>query len=492
MRVLFINPAMEKYTRQVSFPLGLMSIASYLKVNGHTVKIIDRTIKTTNIKKEIAAYRPDVVGVAVYSLKSFADAEKVTLEAKKQGALTVWGGIFASLDTEFVFNNIDVDFVSVGEGEQTWLELVNALEKGEDPKRVAGLAFKENGRVCFSQQREFIDLAILPPVDFTLVDVDKYLGPMYGCKKTALLYVSKGCYGQCTFCFNSQFHRRCHRMKPLETFFAEVKYLMENHGVDCIYLADELFGKTKEELHYICNAFIESGLGFKWVAQTRAGYFTLEEFRLMKKAGCVAVDFGIESGSPSMLKTIKKNIPYEKIKETFEFCKEVDIVSLANFIIGFPDETEEQFRETINMAMDIPSTQRTFFFFMPGPGSELYNSLVESGRYSPPKTFKEYTNVKFFYSPKPNFSKIPSKDLKAVRAYFLWKGFSRKYFSETSRTYDIAKKDIEDVLKQFKGHDLKFAIQLILISAYEFTDIFCWAHFFPSVYKKYNLKLDEK
>ncbi len=280
-------------------------------------------------------------------------------------------------------------------------------------------------------------------------------------------------------------------MKPLETFFSEVKYLMENHGVDCIYLADELFGKTKDELHYICNAFIESGLGFRWVAQTRAGYFTLEEFRLMKKAGCVAVDFGIETGSPSMLKTIKKNIPYEKIKETFEFCKEVDIVSLANFIIGFPDETEEQFRETINMAMDIPSTQRTFFFFMPGPGTELYNELVESGRYIPPKTFKEYTNVKFFYSPKPNFSKIPSKDLKAVRAYFLWKGFSRKYFSTTSRTYDIAKKDIEDVLKQFKGHDLKFALQLLLISAYEFTDIFCWAHFFPSVYKKYNLKIEE-
>ena len=86
MRVLFINPAMEKYTRQVSFPLGLMSIATYLKANGHTVKILDRTIKTTKIKKEIADFHPDIVGVAVYSLKSFSDAEKVTLEAKRQGA----------------------------------------------------------------------------------------------------------------------------------------------------------------------------------------------------------------------------------------------------------------------------------------------------------------------------------------------------------------------------------------------------------------------
>lgn len=483
---------MERYTRQVSFPLGMMSIASYLQANGHTVKIIDRTIKTTNIKKELELFAPDVVGVSVYSLKSFADAEKVSLEAKKYGAKVVWGGIFVSLDTEFVFNNIDIDFVSVGEGEATWLELVNTLQNGGDVSGVAGLAFRKNGKTVYTPERDFIDLAILPPIDFTLVDVDKYLGPMYGCKKTALLYMAKGCYGQCTFCFNSKFHRRCHRTRPIETFLSEVKYLMENHGVDCIYFADELFGKNKEDLKYQCNAFIESGLGFKWVAQTRAGYFDKEDFILMKDAGCVCIDFGIETGSPSMLKTIKKNIPYERIKETFEYCDEVGIVSIANFIIGFPDETEEQFRETISMAMDIPSTQRTFFFFMPGPGSELYEKLVESGKYRPPRTFKEYTNIKFFYSPEPNFSKVPSKELKVVRAYFLWKSFSQKYFSDTARSYDIAKKDIADVLKQFKGHNLRFAIQLFLISAYEFSDIFFHANFYPKIVKKYALRWDKK
>ena len=82
MRVLFINPAMERYTRQVSMPLGMMSIATYLKANGHTVKIIDRTIKTTKIEKELESFVPDVVGVSVFSLKSFTDATKVSLAAK--------------------------------------------------------------------------------------------------------------------------------------------------------------------------------------------------------------------------------------------------------------------------------------------------------------------------------------------------------------------------------------------------------------------------
>lgn len=492
MRILFVNPAMERYTRQVGFPLGLMSIATYLQENGHKVKILDRTIKTTNIKKELEEFRPDIVGVSVFSLKAFTDAEKVSNAAKNFGAKVVWGGIFVSLDTEFTFNNIDIDFISISEGEATWLDLVTTLESGGDPYSVAGLAYKKDGRVIYTPEREFMDLSLLPPIDFTLIDVDKYLGSMYGCKRTALLYLSKGCFGQCTFCFNKRFHRQCYRVRPVEVFLKEVEYLVNNHGVDCIYVADELFCKNRQEMLDICKAFKESGIKFKWGVETRVGIFEKDDFRIMKDAGCIWIAFGIETGSPSMMKKIKKNLPFDKIEQTFIDCKAVDLVSLANFIIGFPDETEEEFRETIDMAMRIATTQRTFFFYMPGPGSELYDELVASGRYKPPKTFRDYTNIRFFYSPKPNFSKIPSKDLKVVRSYFLWKGFSRKYFSETSRTYDIAKKDIVDVLKQFKGHNLRFAIQLILISAYEFLDIYFYAHFFPSIIKKYNINLDDE
>lgn len=492
MRVLFVNPAMERYTRQVSFPLGMMSIASYLKANGHTVRIIDRTIKTTNLTKEMENFRPDIVGVSVFSIKSFTDAEKITHAARNYGAKVVWGGIFVSLDVEFTFNNIDIDFISIGEGEATWLELANDIESGGDGKAVPGLVYKENGKIVYTPEREFMDLSLLPPIDFTLVDVEKYLGTMYGCKKVALLYMSKGCYGECTFCFNKKFHRQCYRVRPVETFLQEVEYLMKNHGVDCIYFADELWCRNKKEVREQCQAFIDSGLGFKWFTETRAGLFDKEDFQLMKDAGCICVAFGIETGSRTMMKTIKKNLPYDKIEETFRYCNEVGIVSIANFIIGFPDETQEQLMDTIDMAKRINSTQQTFFFFMPGPGSELYEQLVKEGRYTPPKTFKDYTNIKFFYSPNPNFSKIPSRDLKVIRSYFLWKGFSRKFFSETSRKYDIAKKDIIDVLKQFKGHDLKFAIQLIISSAYEFSDIFFYAHAFPKIVEKYDLKFEKK
>ena len=487
MRVLFINPAMERYTRQVAFPLGLMSIGTYLQSFGHTVKILDRTIRTTNIKKEIEAFKPDVVGVSVYSVKSFSDAGRVSETALKRGIPVVWGGPFASLDPEFVFKNINIDFISIGEGEETWKELCEALEAGNDPRGVPGVAYYDDGIVKYSPQRPFMDLGKIPPIDFKLVDVPKYLGDMYGCKKCALLYMSKGCIGQCTFCFNKEFHRQTCRMRPVEIFLAEVKDLVDNYNVDCIYFADELWCKNRKEMILQCEAFKNSGIPFKWGVQTRVGIFSGDDFKIMKEAGCIWIDFGIETGSPSMLKRIKKGIPYDKIEQTFSDCTKAGIISLANFIIGFPDETEKEFRETIELANRIEATQKTFFFFMPGPGSELYNQLVEGGRYVPPQTFNEYTRVKYFYSPKPNFSKIKSKDLKTVRAYFLWQGFSRKFFSDEARSYDIAKKDIADVLKQFRGHGLKFAVQLFIISAYEFTDIFLYAHIHPAILKKYGL-----
>lgn len=487
MRVLFVNPAMERYTRQVAMPLGLLSIATYLQANGHTVKILDHTIRFTDFGKELASFRPDAVGVSVLSMKSFTDAERVSLSAKRFGAVVIWGGMFASLDPEFVFKNIDIDCISVSEGEATWLDVVETMASGGDLHTVPGLCYAENGKVIHTPARPFIDLSLLPPLDFTLIDVEPYLGTMYGCKKTALLYMAKGCIGNCSFCFNKTFHRQCYRMRPVETFLQEVKYLIEHHGVDCIYFADELWCRNRGEMRYQCDAFRRSGLDFKWGVQTRVGIFEREDFQYMKDSGCLWIDFGIETGSREMMKRIHKGIPYDKIAQTFRDCAEVGIITLANFIIGFPDETEEQLRETVQMANTIEATQKTFFFYMPGPGSPLYEELVRAGRYHPPKDFKAYTKVKFFYSPKPNFSKVPTRELKAIRAYFLWKGFSRKFFSEDARTYDIAKKDVLDVLKQFRGHGFRFAWQLFWISAYEFTDIFLYAHLFPHILRKYGL-----
>ncbi len=492
MRILLINPIAERYTRGIANPLGLLSIATYLDRRGHEVKILDRSLKATNIKKELESYMPDVVGVSVYSMKSFTDSVKVSKAAQKFGVKkVVWGGPFVSLAPKLALDEGCVDIISIGEGEETWLELLTAIENGDDLENVKGLAFFKNGELYKTADREFMDLSKCGPIDFKFIDVEKYLFTEYGCNRVFALYMSKGCIGSCAFCYNREFHRCTYRARPVEDFLSEVKYLVENHGVDCIYFADELWCVTKEEMQSQCRAFKASGIDFKWGVQTRIGIFDGDDFKTMYDAGCRWIDFGIESGSPSMLKKIRKGIPYDKIEPTFEACSEAGLISLANFIVGFPDETPEQLMETIALAKRIKATQRTFFVFIPGPGSQFYRELTESGRYVPPKNLKGYTKTKLFYKPDPNFSQIPEMELRVVRAFFLWKSFSRKHFSAESKSYSIAKKDIQDVFKQFRGHGIKYALQLIWISAYEFLLIFCDANFHPRIKKKYGLKLDD-
>lgn len=489
MRVLFVNPSLERYTRQVATPLGLLSIATYLSKHGHCVKILDRTIKTTAIEKELMSFQPDVVGISVMSTKGFSDSARVSRTAKKYGAKVIWGGVFVSLDTDLVFNNTeDVDYVSIGEGEETWRELLEALSAGSDMEQVAGLAFRRDGKTVYTKKREFIDLATLPELDFNLIDVEKYLFSQYSCLRTFCLYISKGCIGNCTFCYNKAFHNCTYRRRPMEQFLNEVRNLVENYSVDCIYFADELWCCSREEMFEQCTAFKRSGIPFKWGVQSRIGIFKDEDFAYMKECGCEWIDFGIESGSPEMLKTIRKGIPYDRIESTFAACEQAGIISLANFIIGFPGETRQQLMETVKLAQRIKATQKTFFNFFPGPGSQLYRELVEQKKYNPPKSFRQYTNVKFYFVPKPNFSRVPVQELKTVRAHFLWQGFSRKHFSEEARTYAIAKKDIADVLKQFKGHGFRFGSQLFMICAYEFLSIFINAKFHPFIKKKYGLE----
>ncbi len=487
MRVLFINPETERYARQIALPLGLLSIATYLQVHGHTVKILDRVIKAGNIKKEIEEFAPDFVGVSVISMKSFYDAEKVTKAAKTFGAKVVWGGVFASIDPDFIFSNIDIDFISIGEGEETWLELVTTAEQGGCLKEIPGLCWSENGETQYSEGRPFMDLTTLPELDFTLVDVPKYLTSQYGYKHTCHEYMAKGCVGNCSFCFNKKFHNCKYRMRDVDTFLREVKYLMEHYGVDCIYFSDELWCRNREEMKYQCDAFRESGLGFKWGVQTRIGIFDKEDLQYMKDSGCLWVDFGIETGSREMMKKINKGIPYDGIEQTIKDCNDVGIVTLPSFIVGLPDETRENLYDSVQLAKRINATHMTFFFFMPSPGMKLFNELVESGRYDPPKTFRDYQRAKFFTAPSPNFSQIPSLEIKVIRDFFLWRAFSKQSFGGEARKYELAKKNIIDVLKQFQGHGIRFALHHFFFSAYEFLSIFFYANFFPGVLKRYGI-----
>lgn len=493
MRILLINPAPEHYTRARCAPLGVLSIGSYLKANGHEVKVLNRAVSSTNIENEFDKFKPDFVGCSLLSVMAIKDSLTISKLAKKRGITVVWGGPYVSAIPEMILELGCIDFISLGEGEATWLELVNSAEAGEDLYKVKGLAYKRNNKFEKSEDRNFMDLSTLPPIDYSLIEIQKTFYKNYEYDGIMGMYISKGCNGHCTFCYNRDFFSNCRRSRDIKTFIEEAKLLKEKYGMKAIAFTDELFGYNKEHLHEICNAMIDAKLDLHWGGMTKIGLFDKEDFQLMYDAGCRWLEFGVESGSMKTLANMKKPLNPEMVEKDLKNCREVGIITLSYFIVGFPDETEEDLKATCDLVNKISYTKFVCSYYSPLPGSEMFEKVVSEGRYAPPKTIKECMKTKIFYSPKPNLSKIKSLDLKVVRCHILWSSFTKKSFiADGKLNYSVAKKDIIDVLKSLKGHGFKEGVIQFIASAYEFLDIFFYGNFFPHIVKKYGLDLKEK
>lgn len=493
MRVLIINPAPEHYTRARCAPLGCLAIASALKAKGHTVKLLNRAISSGDIRLELDDFKPDFIGCSLLTAMAVKDCSYVSKEAKKRGITVVWGGPFVSACPEIVLELDCIDYISVGEGEGTWLEMLETAEKNGDMSEVKGLAFMKEGKYVYTGDREFLDLTTLPPMDYTLIDVQKTFYKNYHYDGIMGMYISKGCTGRCTFCYNRAFHNSCRRSRDIATFIEEATLLKEKYGAKAIAFADELFGYDKKVLRETCQAMIDAKLDIPWGAMTKIGIFDREDFELMYKAGCRWLEFGVESGARTTLNRMKKGMKLEDVEKDLLLCKELGIITLCYFIVGFPDETEEELRQTCELVNKIKYAKFVCSYFSPLPGSEIFDKLVEEGRLTPPRNMKELSKTKILYSPHPNLSHVKTLDLKVVRSHILWRSFTKKSFIENGKiNYSVAKKDIIDVLKSLRGHGFKEGVIQFFASGYEFLDIFFYANFFPKIIKKYGLDMKEE
>lgn len=488
MRILFINPSTNGYTRSISVPLGVLSIASFLESKGHIVEIYDRTVTKTALEKVVERFRPQLCGISLISYKSIDDMLECAEFMKKLEVPVVVGGPLPSVLAELTLKHNCIDFVSIGEGEFTWLELADYYDgKIDKADNIAGLAYKnENGEVVYTAQRPFVDLSLLPAINWKLIDVPKYFQSSYGCKKMLYLYVAKGCPFSCTFCYNKDFHKSTYRKKPLEILLEEIRFLVENYGMDGVYFADEMWCRNREEMHTVCDALKSLNLDFVWGCQTRIGVFEKEDFDYMYNSGCRWIFFGIESGSQRMLKEINKRIMYDKIVDTFKNCKQANIASIGSFIIGLPGETCEDLKQTVKLIKQLDTSLINVNYLALIPGSEMYKALVDSGDYIESDTLEGFAKRDPLSKLEYNYSKIPDIDIKVVRAYFMWKSFTAKDVPGTEK-FGFAKKVIVDALKSVKTGDLVSFTMSTAVAGIEFLRILSYSKFFPKIAKKYDL-----
>ena len=490
MRVLFIRPQAGFH---IAFspqpPLGPLALASFLQARGHTVRIFDDQIER-NLMKAVAEFAPDAVAVTLLCESMIPSALQASRALKALGLPVFWGGHMASAIPEEIARSGYVDYVGISEGEYTMLELLEVAQGKRAPETVLGIAYvDENGDYHRTPDRPFADLREFPPLDFSLIPVERYLSNFPFSNSQFLIMASKGCVFRCTFCSNDDYHRCQRRMYAREVIFHQVKTLAENYKVDGILFSDELFGADKQELGAFCQSMEDLGLGLTWGAQTAIGILTREDMKMMHEAGCRLLEFGLESGSAEVRKNLHKYYDASKIDETFRNCREIGILTMANFIVGLPDETPEQVRETIRLFFRIHADVVSTTFYTPIPGSQLYKTLVDSGRLIPKKTLEEMEcNPMEWQTLSQNFSRIPDKELQVIKNFNHWQVvFGRKQKTTGFKRDSVLKTGVSNLLAYLRSVGLRGLARGFWESARLFCTVAWYAHAYPAIRKKYDL-----
>lgn len=487
MKVLLVNPKPKHFFKSVTCPLGILSIATYLNERNHEVKIIDNAVKKISYLKTINDFKPDIVGVSVISHKSIEDAIKVSEAAQAMNIPVAWGGALASIIPEIILKHGCVNYVIIGEGEITWHMLLDALSKKAALNNIDGLAYMQNQTIQINKERAFADLADFPVLDWSLVNPADYFQELLMAKKMMYLYSAKGCPGQCTFCFNKGFNKCEYRKRPFEYCIQEIKYLVENTELDGVHFADELWCRNKKEMADNCSLLMNNNFNISWGCNARIGIYKKEDFETMYRAGCRWMFFGVESGSQKIQTEIKKGISLGKVEETINNCVDSGISAVTSFVIGFPDETQEDIKATIALAKRIPKAMYDFNLYFPIIGSEMCDKLVAEGKYKIPQTLEEFEKVLPTEKLQINFSQIPTKELKVIRAYFMWSSFTRKNTSADSKHYAFMKKAVTDAVKGLRRYGLNDFVISFIYDAQTFLGIVFSLLFHFKIRKKYGL-----
>jgi radical SAM superfamily enzyme YgiQ (UPF0313 family) len=371
--------------------MGILYVGTVLKEAGCDVKVIDSFpgFNEENIEK-ICSFNPDLVGVSVLTTGHRLAAKYTRLLKERLPQTRVcWGGVHASAIPRQVLEQEPVDFVVVGEGEETALEVCKKLsgDKNASLDGINGIVFRAKNGIVENPKRDFIqDPDRLPIPDRRLLEspaYEWYMSPPGIIRGQFLdgittFYTTRGCPYNCIFCCSHETAGRKLRQRSVDNCLREIGYLKKEFHIKGLYFNDDTFGLDKKWLREFCRKLIDGKYGLVWGCQTRAPLATKETLGLMKAAGCVQVDIGCESGSDRILKNLRKDITVSDILQAFDSAKAAGIDTFATFIVGNPGETMEDVRKTEETARRIGS-QVSFLILVPYPGSELFEMAKENG-----------------------------------------------------------------------------------------------------------------
>ncbi len=377
MKVLLIYPHFIEeriHAEEITTPpLGLYWVASVLKEHGHDVEILnwhDRPRSPEEIRETLRCVRPGALGFSLVHANRWGGIEIAAVAKNLDPNLkVVFGGPGATFLWRHLLAHFPViDYVVMGEGEYTFLNLLSHLEKGDESslEGIEGIAYRKGQRVIETKRPEPIaDLNELPiPA--------KYFEYMH-------VSSSRGCNWKCRFCGSPDLWNGRTRFRSPEHFVEELE-LLYRKGTTFFYISDDTFTLNRNRVIEICRAILRRNLNITWYAISRVDCVDEEILYWMRKAGCIQISYGVESGSEKIRALLNKKITTDQVRRAFALTRSYGILPRAYFIYGSPGETFETVEESVALIREIKPLAAVFYILDLFPGTEFHERLERSGR----------------------------------------------------------------------------------------------------------------
>ena len=382
MNILFITPPPRHLDREslIVPPLGLAYLAAVLRQAGYRVSIRDAFAERMDwaaFANFLAAQRPDIL--ALSSMSPTIDLAMKTVKiARPYTKKIIMGGPHISVWGRKIFQQYpEIDYGVIGEGEETIVELMSALANDNSPEGIPGVI----GPDFEGPSRKLIeDLDTLPFPSRDLLPLDLYRYPFSAKSLVTTLFTSRGCPYQCIFCDKSIFGSQW-RARSAENILMEIDEIVQRFNIHSLIIYDDLFTLNKPRVHAICEGIIQRGYKVDWKCEGRVNLVDSETLKIMKRAGCSMIAYGVESGNQKGLDYLNKKTTLDQIRQAFQLTHQAGIKTMAYFIFGIPVETFDEELQTIRFAKEINPTFAQFSTLSPYYGTLLYDSAKEHGWY---------------------------------------------------------------------------------------------------------------
>lgn len=387
-KILLMHPAAQvdlKIQEGLKYPpLGLAFLSSVARNKGYSVQLFDANIEKNplrKLEKILKEYAPDVVGISFTSL--LAESAHFLAGFIKQlrpEVTIIAGGYHPTVMPLDVINDSNFDFIVVGEGENTFVEWLDKYEADENGyEMIDGLVYKKGNEIIQTKTRKLIpDIDSIPVPSYDLLNLTCYSSLVSTRKPFTTFIRSRGCPFRCIFCGVQKMFGCKYRCQSPEKTISDIDTLVRDFRIKEILFKDSDFLIDRSNVEALCELLAKRKYDLVWSCNARVDTVNEQVLKLMKRAGCKIITYGIESGNQDILNNLKKDITLAQTREAIDLTKKAGIQCTANIIFGSPGETRETVEQTLRFVKQLDPDYASFTYLTAFPGSILYDEALRN------------------------------------------------------------------------------------------------------------------